>query len=137
MTFAPFLLLALAAPVPGNADSLADPASLRWLRAAGDNAFRGGYSGELLFVRCSFTAGTDSLRGALKFDDPAGERHIRLEGRRETCEWWSVNFGQEQWWKDKRTERLRRIPHHSLKKPLFGSLLTYEDLLKLPAGYLE
>ncbi len=106
------------------------------LREAVENAYRGGYSAEIFCVRNSFMRGPDSLRGKLDFEDPIGERRLGLEGRDESRVWWSRNFGQEQWWQDGKTERLRRIPFHSLKKPAFGSLLTYEDLLKLPVGYL-
>jgi hypothetical protein len=107
-----------------------------WIRRAVENQYRGPYSAEIAFVRESYLRGTDSLRGRLTFNDQAGERQFRVQGRDEAFLWWSRNFGQEQWWRDEKTRRAHRIPFRSLRKPAFGSLLTYEDLTKLPADYL-
>jgi len=106
------------------------------LHKAVENQYRGSFTAEVLMVRDSFLRGMDSLRGRLEFNDDAGNRRVNLRGRDDAFEWWSKNFGQEQWWKDDKTTRIRRIPNRSFKKPAFNSLLTYEDLFKFPADYL-
>ena len=129
-----FLTMPLRGEIPVD-NTLADSAS-RLLSRAVENQYRGGYSAEVVFVRDSFLRGKDSLVGRLNFDDAGGERELSLKGRDEAFEWWSRNFGQEQWWKDESNERLHRVPYRSFKKPAFASLLTFEDLIKFPAEYL-
>jgi hypothetical protein len=110
--------------------------TLKLLEQASENQYRGSYAADVVFVRESFLHGVDSLRGRLNFDDLSGDRQMRLRGRDDAFDWWSRNFGQEQWWADANSKRQHRIPLRSLKKPAFASLLTYEDLMKLPADYL-
>jgi hypothetical protein len=129
-------LLAPALPAPASASGCRDDDAARLIAEALGNGYRGAYSAEVVFVRESFLRGTDSLRGRLDFNDHAGERQFRVRGQGEAFEWWSRNFGQEQWWRDENNSRVRRIPFRSLRKPAFASLLTFEDLTKLPADYL-
>ncbi len=118
-------------------DTIPPPDSgLALLAQAAENQYRGSYSSGVIFVRESFLRGRDSLHGRLEFNDSNGERQLHLKGRDQAFDWWSRNFGQEQWWMDGNSERLHRIPFRSLKKPAFASLLSYEDLIKLPGDYL-
>ena len=131
-TFIVFALTGLCYGLEGtNPDSLA-----ALLHKAVENQYRGEFSADVLMVRDSFLRGMDSLRGRLEFNDDAGNRRVNLRGRDDAFEWWSKNFGQEQWWKDDKSNRIRRIPNRSFKKPAFNSLLSYEDLFKFPADYL-
>ncbi|MCD6024558.1 MAG: hypothetical protein K0Q91_1474 [Fibrobacteria bacterium] len=93
---------------------------------------------DVLCVRDSYLRGRDTLRGWMDFRDARGERRLSLSGGGESFEWWSRHHGAEQWRRDDATERLRRIPPHSLKKPALAAVpLSYEDLLRFPLGYFD
>jgi hypothetical protein len=93
---------------------------------------------DVLCVRDSYLRGEDTLRGWMEFRDGRGERGLSLTGGGESFEWRSRSHGAEQWRRDDATERLRRIPPHSLKKPaLAAAPLSYEDLLRFPLGYFD
>lgn len=129
----------MAFPVRGQPDRaidvLTDSATVLFTRAV-ENQFRGEYSSEVRFVLNSSSRGTDTLQGRLDLDDRSGRSQLQLKSPGGNFVWWSRNFGQEQWWKDDGNERLHRIPFRSFKRPAFGSILAFEDLINLPTGFL-
>ena len=108
------------------------------LTRARANQYEGDRAADLLCIRDSYLRGEDSLRGWIEFKDARGERRLSLSGGGESFEWWSRLYGAEQWRRDDATERMRRIPPHSQKKPaLASSPLSYEDLIRMPLGYFD
>jgi hypothetical protein len=108
------------------------------LARARENQFSGDRAYTVLCVRDSYLRGEDSLTGWIDFRDTRGERRLSLAGGNESFEWWSRQYGAEQWRRDDATERLRRIPPRSLKKPaLAAGPLSYEDLVRFPLGYFD
>ena len=132
-----FLIAILFAVLPAAAQGLNTEAG-NLLARARDNQFAGDRAVDVLCVRDSYLRGEDSLRGWMVFRDGSGERRLSLAGGGESFEWWSRLFGAEQWRRDDATERLRRIPPHSLKKPaLAAAPVSYEDLVRFPLGYFD
>lgn len=115
----------------GAEDDLARPL----LTQAIENQFHGRYQAALEIVHDNFSSGRDSLAGWAEFADDLGERKLTLAGPRKAFEYRSLNFGKEQWITDDATSRVRRIANRQWKKGVFGTLLTYEDMLKLPADF--
>jgi hypothetical protein len=115
----------------GAEDDLARPL----LTQALENQFHGRYQATLELVHDNFTSGKDSLSGWAEFADDVGERKLTLAGPKKAFEYRSLNFGKEQWITDDATQRVRRIANRQWKKGVFGTLLTYEDMLKLPADF--
>jgi hypothetical protein len=105
------------------------------LTQALENQFHGRYQATLEMVHDDFAAGKDSLAGYAEFSDDLGQRKICLAGPGKSFEYKSLNFGKEQWITDESTHRVRRIANRQWKKGVFGTLLTYEDMLKLPADF--
>lgn len=105
------------------------------LSQALENQFHGRYQATVEMVHEDFAQGKDSLAGYAIFSDDLGERKICLAGPRKAFEYKSLNFGKEQWITDDATSRVRRIANRQWKKGVFGTLLTYEDMLKLPADF--
>ena len=120
-----------AAAHAGAEDDIARPL----LTQALENQFHGRYQATLELVHDNFTSGKDSLAGWAEFADDVGERKLCLAGSRKAFEYRSVNFGKEQWITDDASKRVRRIANRQWKKGVFGTLLTYEDMLKLPADF--
>lgn len=115
----------------GSDDDLARQLLLQAL----DNQYRGHYQATLELVDETFPATRDSLSGQVEFSDEIGERRICLAGPRKAFEYHSLHFGKEQWVTDDQSHRIRRIANRQWKKGLFGTLLTYEDMLKLPTDF--
>jgi hypothetical protein len=105
------------------------------LTQALENQFHGRYQATVEMIHDDFAAGKDSLAGYAEFADDLGERKLCLAGPRKAFEYKSLNFGKEQWITDEETHRVRRIANRQWKKGVFGTLLTYEDMLKLPADF--
>lgn len=122
--------LAVAAHA-GAEDDLARPL----LTQALENQFHGRYNATLELIHDNFTSGKDSLVGSAEFADDVGERRLTLAGPRKAFEYRSLNFGKEQWITDDASQRVRRIANRQWRKGVFGTLLTYEDMLKLPADF--
>lgn len=120
-----------AAAHAGAEDDIARPL----LTQALENQFHGRYHATLELVHDNFTSGKDSLIGWAEFADDVGERRVSLAGPRKAFEYRSLNFGKEQWITDDASKRVRRIANRQWKKGVFGTLLTYEDMLKLPADF--
>ena len=132
-----FFIAILFATISVSAQGLTTEAG-NLLARARENLFAGDRAVDVLCVRDSYLSGEDSLRGWMVFRDARGERRLSLAGGGESFEWWSRLFGAEQWRRDDATERLRRIPPHSLKKPaLAAAPVSYEDLVRFPLGYFE
>ena len=135
-----FNALILAVPVlvcPASGQGLTTEAG-NLLARARENQYGGDRTVSVLCVRDSYLRGEDTLSGWMEFHDARGERRLSLRGAGVAFEWWSRSFGEDQWWKDDDTERLRRIAPHSLKKPaLAASPLSYEDLVRFPLGYFD
>jgi len=132
-----FSALILASVLTACAQGLNSEAG-NLLARARENQVTGDRAYDVLCVRDSYLRGEDSLYGWLDLRDALGERRLSLTGGAESFEWWSRQFGAEQWRRDDATERLRRIPPHSLKKPaLAASPLSYEDLVRFPLGYFD
>ena len=112
-------------------DELARPL----LTQALENQFHGRYQATMEIVHDDFASGRDSLAGYAEFADDLGERKMCLAGPRKSFEYKSLNFGKEQWITDDATHRVRRIANRQWKKGVFGTLFTYEDMLKLPADF--
>jgi hypothetical protein len=105
------------------------------LSQALENQYRGRYSATLEIIDESFPSGRDSLSGQIEFSDEVGERRICLAGSKKSFDYRSFNFGKEQWITDDESHRIRRIANRQCKKVMFGTLLTYEDMLKLPVDF--
>lgn len=105
------------------------------LTQAVENQFHGRYQAVCEMVHDNFTDGKDSLSGWAEFADDLGERKLTLSGARKSFEYKSLNFGKEQWITDDASHRVRRIANRQWKKGVFGTLLTYEDMLKLPSDF--
>jgi hypothetical protein len=127
----PLSLSAAAMAHAASEDEMARPL----LTQALENQFHGRYQATLEIVHDDFAAGKDSLAGYAEFSDDLGERKICLAGPGKSFEYKSLNFGKEQWITDEATHRVRRIANRQWKKGVFGTLLTYEDMLKLPADF--
>jgi hypothetical protein len=127
----PFIISATAMAHAATDDEIARPL----LTQALENQFHGRYQATLEIVHDDFAAGKDSLAGYAEFSDDVGERKICLAGPGKSFEYKSLNFGKEQWITDESTHRVRRIANRQWKKGVFGTLLTYEDMLKLPADF--
>jgi hypothetical protein len=123
--------LALAESAASTQDEMARPL----LTQALENQFHGRYQATVELVHDDFTSGKDSLAGYAEFADDLGQRKLCLSGSRKAFEYKSLNFGKEQWITDQETHRVRRIANRQWKKGVFGTLLTYEDMLKLPADF--
>lgn len=122
---------AFAEPAGASQDEIARPL----LTQALENQFHGRYQATVEMVHDDFTSGKDSLAGYAEFADDLGQRKLCLTGSRKAFEYKSLNFGKEQWITDEETHRVRRIANRQWKKGVFGTLLTYEDMLKLPADF--
>lgn len=127
----PFLVSVTALVHAASEDEIARPL----LTQALENQFHGRYQATLEILHDDFAAGKDSLAGYAEFSDDLGERKICLAGPGKSFEYKSLNFGKEQWITDEATHRVRRIANRQWKKGVFGTLLTYEDMLKLPADF--
>jgi hypothetical protein len=105
------------------------------LTQALDNQYRGRYQATLETINENFAEGRDSLVGWAEFSDDVGERRICLAGSRKAFEYRSLDFGKEQWITDDNSRRIRRIANRQWRKGVFGNLLTYEDMLKMPSDF--
>src|SRR5690606_17834767 len=105
------------------------------LMEALDNQYRGRYQATLETINENFSEGRDSLVGWAEFSDEVGERRICLAGSRRAFEYHSLDFGKEQWITDDNSQRIRRIANRQWRKGVFGNLLTYEDMLKMPSDF--
>jgi hypothetical protein len=105
------------------------------LTQALENQYHGRYQATMEMVNENFKDGKDSLAGWAAFDDVVGERKMSLTGPQKAFEYRSLNFGKEQWVTDENSQRIRRIANRQWKKGVFGNLLTYEDMLKLPSDF--
>lgn len=124
-------LFLLGAAWAGPEDEIAG----QLLSQALDNQYHGRYQATLELIHDDFARGKDSLAGFAEFADDVGERKMCLAGSRRAFEYKSKGFGREQWITDEETRRVRRIANRQWKKGVFGTLLTYEDMLKLPADF--
>lgn len=97
----------------------------------------GAFAAEVICVRESFLSGRDTLRGVLEAGPAPGERRLSLRGAEDAFEWWSRGDGAEQWRREGLEGRARRLAPYSRKKPSFAPDVSYEDLVRLPFGYLE
>ncbi len=125
------LLASVAAVFGAGEDDVARPLLLQ----AMENQYHGRYQATLEIVNENFADGKDSLAGWAEFADDVGERKMCLSGSKKAFEYRSLNFGKEQWVTDDNSRRVRRIANRQWKKGVFGNLLTYEDMLKLPADF--
>ncbi len=105
------------------------------LTQALENQYRGPYHANIEWVEQGFPMGKDSLNGLVEFSDETGERKFSLSSPEKSFEYHSQFFGKEQWVTDQNTHRIRRIANRQWKKCVFGNLLTYEDILKLPTDF--
>jgi hypothetical protein len=124
-------LFAAAGAAAAADDDIARPL----LMQAMENQYHGRYQATMELVNENFADGKDSLRGWAEFADDVGERKITLSGPKRAFEYRSLNYGKEQWITDDNSNRIRRIANRQWKKGLFGNLLTYEDMLKLPVDF--
>ncbi len=131
----PTFLLSLLLGSPACWASAEDDIVRPLLTQAVENQFHGRYQATLVMIHDNFTDGKDSLAGWAEFADDLGERKLCLAGARKSFEYKSLNFGKEQWITDDASHRVRRIANRQWKKGVFGTLLTYEDMLKLPADF--
>ena len=123
-------------PEPVAALAADVPAALLLSRARAHH-HDGLFTAEVVCVRESFLEGRDTLRGILRAGPASGERRLRLRGADDGFEWWSRGDGAEQWGRTGLTGRLRRLAPYSRKKPAFAADISYEDLVRLPFGYLD
>ncbi|MDB5103071.1 MAG: Outer rane lipoproteinsorting protein [Fibrobacteres bacterium] len=129
--FCGLILSAAAFAIGATDDDLARPL----LMQAMDNQYHGRYQATMEIVNETFADGKDSLAGWAEFADDVGERRMCLAGSKKAFEYKSLNFGKEQWITDDNSQRVRRIANRQWKKGVFGTLLTYEDMLKLPVDF--
>lgn len=126
------MILAAASIAAGAAD---DDIARPLLMQAMENQYHGRYQATMTLVNENFAEGRDSLAGWVEFADDVGERKICLAGPKRAFEYKSLNYGKEQWITDDNSTRIRRIANRQWKKGVFGNLLTYEDMLKLPVDF--
>ncbi len=107
-----------------------------WVNRVLDGQYRGYLSAELTLIRDHWLDGRDTLAGELRFHDRIGERRLSLNTPEGAFEFWSREYGAEQWWKEPVSQRVRRIANRSWKKPAFNTQMTFEDLLKIPGDFL-
>ncbi len=112
------------------------PAALLLARAK-EHHHQGAFTAEVVCVRESFLGGRDTLRGVFQAGPGPGERRLTLRGPDDGFEWWSRGDGAEQWGREGVSGRLRRLAPYSRKKPAFSPDISYEDLARLPFGYLD
>jgi hypothetical protein len=126
------LFLCGAAGAMGATD---DDVARPLLMQALENQYHGRYQATMEMINENFADGKDSLSGWAEFADDVGERKMCLSGSKKAFEYRSLNYGREQWVTDDNSRRVRRIANRQWKKGVFGNLLTYEDMLKLPADF--
>jgi Outer membrane lipoprotein-sorting protein len=120
---------------PACALSAGDDTARVLLSKALENQYRGHFQSSLIMVNEVFPNGRDSLLGQAEFVDEMGERRISLVGRNQAFAYHSLHFGNEQWLTDDYTHRIRRIANRQWKKGPFGTLFSYEDMLKFPNDF--
>jgi hypothetical protein len=133
-----FILTLAPKAMPGHAvttTAAEDDSARSLLTQAMENQYHGRYQATLELVNENFSDGRDSLAGWAEFSDDVGERKICLSGPNKAFEYRSLNYGKEQWIMDDQSKRIRRIANRQWKKGMFGNLLTYEDMLKLPSDF--
>ena len=130
-----FFAAAPFAPASYAAAAADDDIARPLLMQAMENQYHGRYQATMTLVNENFTEGKDSLSGWAEFADDVGERRICLSGSKRAFEYKSLNYGKEQWITDDNSRRIRRIANRQWKKGVFGNLLTYEDMLKLPVDF--
>jgi hypothetical protein len=136
------LVLGALAAAPSHAQTAAagaggDPAASVLLSRARDRQHEGAFTASVTCIRESFLGGADTLRGRWESGRLPGERRLSLSGGDDAFEWWSRADGGEQWRREGTQGRLRRLPPHSRRKPAFAPDVSYEDLARLPLGYLD
>lgn len=114
-----------------------DPGAAALIARARERFSAHAVAASVVCVRESFLGGRDTLRGEWESGRVAGERRLSLRGSGDAFEWWSRAEGGEQWRREGDAGRLRRLPPHSRKKPAFSPDVSYEDLARLPHGYLD
>jgi hypothetical protein len=129
--FCGLLITGISGASAAGDDDLARPLLMQAL----ENQYHGRYQAVMELVNDNFSEGRDSLTGSAEFADDVGERRICLSGSQKAFEYRSLNYGKEQWITDDNSSRIRRIANRQWKKGVFGTLLTYEDMLKLPADF--
>jgi hypothetical protein len=107
-----------------------------WVGKVLNGQYRGVLNSKITLIRDHWLDGRDTLVGNLRFHDRIGERRLGFDSLGGGFEFWSRDYGAEQWWKDPMSERIRRIANRSWKKPAFGTQMTFEDLLKIPGDFL-
>lgn len=131
----PALLLAIGISMGMSQAAPDEDLAQQLLYQALENQYRGRYQANLEWIEDSFIQGRDSLSGKAEFADDLGERRLTMSGPRKSFEYKSLNHGQEQWFTDGGSQRIRRIANRQWKKSVSGTLLSYEDMLKFPMDF--
>ncbi len=121
-------------PEPPSSDhALADQV----ISLALENQFHGRYKADLELVQESYLRGLERLSGTIQVNDTAGDRIIEVRNGDTGFLYRSESNGQFQWITDLQTQRIRRIANRQWKKPALGSVLSYEDLVRMPMDILK
>ncbi len=123
----------MAAPASRTASLDAEAALL--LSRARQNLVFADHAAEVTWIRESFLNGTDTLKGRMDFLEQKGERRLQLSGIAGEIEWWARPADAQHWVREGTASRLRRLPAHSLRKPVLSGPASFEDLALLPLGY--
>ncbi len=94
------------------------------------------FSAEVGGVKWDPLQGEISWTGHWEFRDTQGERTFTYKSPAENFTHRSRNYGREQWMEDAQSGRVRRIGNRQWRKFAVNGVLTYEDLVKMPTGYL-
>ncbi len=129
------LALILGIPLLNFSASLNDADVIKILSQLNENTYRGEFSAKTIW-HFNNLWGQDSLRGEIHWNDLQGSRQYILGEGLQQSTYTSKYFGREQWIEEGSGGRVRRIANRQWKKSAFASLLTYEDLNKIPCDFV-
>ncbi len=131
-----FLILIYGLASSVSADDQAKSTCTMVVEEALNNLHQGPFSARVEGVKYDPLLGPISWKGHWEFRDGEGERKFTLESSLESFIHHSSGHGREQWMEDTQTGRIRRIGNRQWRKFAVNGVLTYEDLAKVPSGYL-
>lgn len=102
-----------------------------------ENQFHGRYKADLELLQSSYLRGLERLTGTIQVNDTTGDRTIDVKNGDSGFLYRSESNGQSQWITDHQTQRIRRIANRQWKKPVLGTVLSYEDLVRMPMDVLK
>jgi|GEM_PF-6600216 len=129
-----------AAQITKDFDSPAPPdhaMAQEVLNRALDNQYQGRFHADMELVRSSYLNGMQRLTGTIKVGDTPLDKWIYVGNDHEGFTYRSEGQGAEQWVINQNNQRIRRLANRQSKKSALGSVLSYEDLQRLPTDILR